>query len=207
MSSFQDFRSRFRDTRERAWEALVAAVVGVFFSDTEARAQNRIYTTARRNQYELKRFVKFAMVGVTGLAVDYAVLNVLAHVFHVESWLAMAVAFIVAATNNFIWNIAWVYPESRQEFWRHFPTFLAVNAVGLGINELILFLCEAPIERLAGSAVIGLNLTKGIAAMVVMVWNFLINRFVTFRHVRWEKVNATLASERSEPQEQIESAL
>jgi putative flippase GtrA len=207
MSSFQDFRSRFRDTRERVWEALVAAVVGVFFADTEARAQNRIYTTARRNQYELKRFVKFAMVGVTGLAVDYAVLNVLAHVFHVESWLAMAVAFIVAATNNFIWNIAWVYPESRQAFWRHFPTFLAVNAVGLGINELILFLCEAPIERLAGSAVIGLNLTKGIAAVVVMVWNFLINRFVTFRHVRWEKVNATLASERSEPQEQIESAL
>ncbi len=207
MSSFQDFRSRFRDTRERAWEVLVAAVVGVFFSDTEARAQNRIYTTARRNQYELKRFVKCAIVGVTGLAVDYAVLNVLAHVFHVESWLAMAVAFIVAATNNFIWNIAWVYPESRQAFWRHFPTFLAVNAVGLGINELILFLCEAPIERLAGSAVIGLNLTKGIAAMVVMVWNFLINRFVTFRHVRWEKVNATLASERSEPQEQIESAL
>ena len=148
----------------------------------------KLYGVARANKPEVKRFVKFAIVGFSGLIVDYTILNILAHLLHVESWLAIAIAFVVAATNNFIWNRFWVYPESREHsIWKHFPTFLIVNIVGLGINELILFLFELPIEQLVGSAVLGLNLTKGIAAVIVMIWNFLVNRFVTFRDIKWKK--------------------
>ena len=148
----------------------------------------KLYGVARANKHEVKRFVKFAVVGFSGLIVDYTILNILAHLLNVESWLAIAIAFIVAAINNFIWNRLWVYPESRQHsIWKHFPTFFIVNAVGLGINEVILFLFEMPIEQMVGSAFIGLNLTKGIAAVIVMTWNFFINRFVTFRDVKWQK--------------------
>lgn len=157
----------------------------------------KLYGVARANKPEVKRFVKFALVGLSGLIVDYALLNILAHLFGVASWLAVAIAFIVAATNNFIWNRVWVYPESRQHsIWKHFPTFFIVNAVGLGINELILFLFELPIEELVGSAIIGLNLTKGIAAVIVMAWNFIVNRFVTFRDVAWQKNTARMRAEK-----------
>jgi putative flippase GtrA len=165
----------------------------------------KLYGAARENKQEVKRFVKFAVVGFSGLIVDYTVLNILAHIFGVASWLAVAVAFVVAATNNFFWNRVWVYPESRQHsIWKHFPTFLLVNAVGLGINELILFLFEVPIEHLVGNAVIGLNLTKAIAAVIVMFWNFAVNRFVTFRDVKWQKI---VGQPRVEEPEQFESAL
>ena len=147
----------------------------------------KLYGTARANKHEVKRFVKFMVVGFSGLIVDFALLNILAHVFNVASWLAIAIAFVFAAINNFIWNRLWVYPESRQHsLWRHLPTFLLVNAVGLGINELILFLFERPIESIVGSPVIGLNLTKAIAAVIVMLWNFIVNRLVTFRDVKWQ---------------------
>jgi len=165
----------------------------------------KLYGVARANKPEVKRFVKFAVVGFSGLIVDYTLLNILAHVLNFESWLAIAIAFIVAAMNNFIWNRLWVYPESRQHsIWKHFPTFFIVNAVGLGINEVILFLFELPIETVVGSAFIGLNLTKGIAAVIVMAWNFFINRFVTFRDVKWQK-NAGRAAATHEGQ--IDSAL
>ncbi|MCL5995537.1 MAG: GtrA family protein [Chloroflexi bacterium] len=165
----------------------------------------RLYGAARENKQEVKRFVKFAVVGFSGLIVDYTVLNILAHIFDVASWLAIAIAFVVAASNNFVWNRLWVYPESRQHsLWKHFPTFLIVNAVGLGINELILFLFELPIEQLVGSSIIGLNLTKAIAAVIVMAWNFLVNRFVTFRDVKWQR-NARKPA--VEQKEQFESAL
>ncbi|MCL4505935.1 MAG: GtrA family protein [Chloroflexi bacterium] len=163
----------------------------------------RLYGVARENKTEVKRFVKFTIVGFSGLIVDFTTLNILAYVFHFPSWLAIAVAFIVAATNNFIWNRLWVYPESRKHsIWKHFPTFLLVNAVGLFINELILFLFEYPIQNLLGNAVLGLNLTKAIAAVIVMVWNFVVNRFVTFRDVKWQKRTLVPIVE-----EQIESAL
>jgi len=35
---------------------------------------------------------------------------------------------------------------------------------------------------------IGLNATKMVAAVVVMLWNFFVNRFITFRDVKWQTV-------------------
>ena len=165
----------------------------------------RLYGVARANKYEVKRFVKFTITGFSGLVVDYTILNILAHLLNFPSWLAVAIAFCLAAVNNFIWNRFWVYPESRQHsIWKHFPTFFIVNAVGLGINELILFLFEVPITLLVSSEFWGLNLTKAIAAVIVMIWNFLVNRFVTFRDVKWRK---NIPEPVVEEEEQYESAL
>jgi putative flippase GtrA len=173
--------------------------------DMKLVKSTKLYGAARANKQEVMRFGKFMVVGFSGLIVDYSILNILAHVFNVASWLAVAVAFCVAAVNNFIWNRLWVYPESRQHsLWKTFPTFFVVNAVGLGINELILFLFELPISSLLGSDFWGLNVTKAIAAAIVMMWNFVVNRFVTFREVKWQ---AGVKPAGSEEANQYESAL
>ena len=158
--------------------------------------QTKIYGVARANKGEIKRFAKFAAVGFSGLIVDYMLLNLLTYVGRMAEPVALGVAFIAAAINNFIWNRLWVYPESRSEPKRkQLPVFLAVNAVGLGINELIFFgfnhLIDAMLAAVPFALIsshhqgIGLNLTKGIAAIVVMVWNYVVNRLVTFRNVKW----------------------
>ncbi|MCS6774526.1 MAG: GtrA family protein [Anaerolineae bacterium] len=148
----------------------------------------RLYRIARTNKPEVKRFVKFAIVGAMGLVVDYALLNVLAHGLHVYEPIAVGIAFVTAATHNYVWNRFWVYPESRTVKKRkQMPVFLTVNAIGLGINELVLFLCYAPISALISSSVIGLNLTKAISAVIVMIWNYAVNRLVTFRNVKWAR--------------------
>ena len=93
--------------------------------DMKLVKSTKLYGAARANKQEVMRFAKFMVVGFSGLIVDYTVLNVLAHIFNVESWLAVAVAFTVAATNNFIWNRLWVYPESRKDsLWKTFPHLL-----------------------------------------------------------------------------------
>ena len=156
------------------------------------------------NKPEVRRFIKFAVTGGVGLVIDYIVLNILAHVFDVPSPIAIAVAFMCAALNNFIWNRLWVYPESRSQPKRKLlPVFMAVNAMGLGINELTLLLLELPLSALFGSAILGLNVTKAIGAAIVMVWNFVVNRLVTFRSVKWGTAGATGASDSVE----IDSAL
>ncbi len=93
------------------------------------------------------------------------------------------------------------------------PVFLAVNTAGLLINELIFLLFQGtftsgvqlvPILWVQSHyRGIGLNVTKLIAAVIVMMWNFFVNRFVTFRGVKWQKTTP------EEPAEQaaIESAL
>ena len=157
----------------------------------------KLYGIARANKIEIKRFGKFAVVGFSGLLVDYVMLNVLTYFFKMQDWLAIAIAFALAACNNFVWNRLWVYPESRGEQKRkQLPVFFGVNAVGLGINELIFFFFNTPIDTVLAAAPIafisthhqgiGLNLTKAIAAVIVMIWNYVVNRLVTFRNVKWK---------------------
>lgn len=158
---------------------------------------SKLYGVARRNKPEVKRFAKFAIVGFSGLVIDVVLLNVFERTFGMAVPLAVALAFIVAAINNFIWNRLWVYPESRAQRKRtQLPIFLAVNAAGLLINEIIFALFQASITSLMLLVPItfvanhyqgiGLNVTKAIAAVVVMFWNFVVNRLVTFRNVKWE---------------------
>ena len=157
----------------------------------------RIWGRARRNKTEIVRFGKFAAVGLSGMTVDFVLLNILTYFLHMDKALAIAVAFVFAALNNFVWNRLWVYPESRGERKRKLlPIFLGVNAIGLGINELIYFLFNMPVSNLLSAFPIawvalhhqglGLNLTKAIAAVIVMAWNYGVNRRVTFRNVKWE---------------------
>jgi putative flippase GtrA len=46
--------------------------------------------------------------------------------------------------------------------------------------------------------------TKAIGALIVMMWNFFVNRFVTFRNVKWQK---NISVEPPPPAEMIDSAL
>lgn len=164
----------------------------------EVMKGSRLYGLARTNKPEIKRFVKFAIVGFTGLVIDIVLLNIFERNFGMPVPVAVALAFVIAATNNFIGNRLWVYPESRsQKKRKQLPIFLAVNAAGLLINELMFALFLTPITSLMRIVPIvfvqshyrgiGLNVTKLIAAVIVMLWNFIVNRLVTFRMVKWQK--------------------
>ena len=93
------------------------------------------------------------------------------------------------------------------------PVFLAVNTAGLLINELIFALLQPTFTALvlllpivfvqSHFRGIGLNVTKLFAAVIVMLWNFFVNRFVTFRHVKWQQNAPPAETEESA----IESAL
>ena len=157
----------------------------------------KLYGVARQNKPEIKRFGKFAVVGFSGLIVDVILLNILERNFGLAVPVAVAIAFVAAATNNFIWNRLWVYPETRnQQKRKQLPVFLAVNAIGLGISELIFAVAQMPISEIIRHVPIalvqkhylglGLNVTKAIAAIIVMMWNFVVNRAVTFRSVKWQ---------------------
>ena len=145
---------------------------------------------ARQNKTEVKRFGKFLVVGASGALIDFVLLNIITRFLPKE--ISVGLSFIFAASNNFIWNRLWVYPESRRFTKRtQMPVFLAVNAVGLGINLLIFRLFNTPIDAIVKAIPInlisshylgiGLNLTKVLATAVVLIWNFVVNRLVTFR--------------------------
>jgi putative flippase GtrA len=152
-----------------------------------------------RARREWTRFLKFSVVGTIGAVVDFGTFNVLHSLVHVASIPASVASFIAAGTSNFLWNRFWTYPDSRSKVpHRQAVQFAVVSLVGLGIRTPLFAALESPAiaaagRLLAGAArsgialplalspsTLGRNMALAAAVLVVLVWNFLANRYWTY---------------------------
>lgn len=99
------------------------------------------------------QFVRFCAVGASGYAVNlivYAAL--LAAGLHYLA--AAAIAFLVAAGSNYVWNRTWTFRTSDAPVLGQGLRALVVSGLSLGANQLFLFaLVSAGAGHIAGQAV------------------------------------------------------
>jgi len=152
-------------------------------------------TAILTNSRERARFVRFAIVGSIGAVVDFGVMNLLVQAFHTSLVLAGTISFIAAILSNFTWNRYWTYPDSRSKsILRQLVEFAIVSVMGLVIRVPILKFLEPVLERILlfmpyripmlDTATVADNLTLAIAVVIVMFWNFFINRYWTYSDVQ-----------------------
>ncbi|OQA47465.1 MAG: GtrA-like protein [Chloroflexi bacterium ADurb.Bin325] len=138
--------------------------------------------TGGRGTREIKRFIKFGVVGASGFLVDFAILNLLLFWAGLPPWLANTCSFAVAVTNTFTWNRLWTFPESRQRpVSRQLGQFFIVNLVGLGINQLAFLGSHALVWQRLFAPALAWNLAKATASGIALFWNFSANRLWTWR--------------------------
>jgi dolichol-phosphate mannosyltransferase len=99
------------------------------------------------------QFVRFCAVGASGYAVNLAVYAaLLAAGLHYLA--AAAIAFLVAAASNYLWNRTWTFRTSGAPVLGQGARALAVSALSLGANQLFLVaLVAAGAGHLAAQAV------------------------------------------------------
>ncbi len=148
--------------------------------------------TLLNNSLERKRFIRFALVGISGAVVDFGVFNLLASLLGVHASISQAISFTLAVINNFIWNRLWTYPETRGSSpVKQLIQFSLVNVIGLGIRTVLFSLIEKHMINLAAAVIphiltptiVGHNLTLAFVILVVMLWNYFANRYWTFKDV------------------------
>ncbi len=153
-------------------------------------------TTIVTNPVERARFVKFAIVGSVGAAVDFGAFNVLTHALAVEPVLASVISFSMAVLSNFTWNRYWTYPDSRSKpLGKQLAEFVVVNVIGGGIRTPVFAWLHTPLEgvfsdwdwlvRATGLSpqFFGYNVALAIALGLVMFWNYFVNRYWTYNDV------------------------
>lgn len=143
---------------------------------------------------ERTRFFRFAVVGIIGAVVDFGIENLLHRFFGVDYVISGGISFTCAILSNFIWNRYWTYPDSRSKpIGRQLVQFALVSVAGLAIRLPILHFLEPVVTRWMGQLppslwilppdALGENLTLAFAVVVVMFWNFFINRYWTYNDV------------------------
>ena len=147
------------------------------------------------NPRERERFLKFAVVGAVGALVDFGSFHLLMNLLGIEANWAQAGSFTFAIISNFIWNRVWTYPDSRSKpISSQLMSFFIINLVGLGIRTPIFNGLEEPFRNLFANFKflpiwiidadsLGYTFALGVAVVVVMFWNFLINRIWTYNDV------------------------
>jgi putative flippase GtrA len=116
---------------------------------------------------------KFGVVGATGYVINLIVFAILVAGLDLHHIPAAVGAFLVAVTNNFIWNRHWTFDaaggHAGHQAWR----FVAVSVAGLGVNliALTLLVDVAGAPELPGQA---------LAVAIAMPVNFIANKMWTF---------------------------
>ena len=140
----------------------------------------------RFDLWPVKRFLRFGVVGFSGVFVDMTMLYLLSDPSALGWGLTRSkiLASEVAIINNFLWNDAWTFADfsSQQKGWsKRFKRFLKFNVVclaGLILNVLILnFLFNLVFEDL----LYGRYIANFIAIAIVTVWNFWFNLKLSWR--------------------------
>jgi putative flippase GtrA len=90
--------------------------------------------------------------------------------------------------SNFTLNRYWTYPDSRSKpLSSQLSQFTVVSIIGLVINNGILLLLEPVFDGLlanfAAIPIRGYIPAKMVATVVVLFWNFFVNRYWTYSDV------------------------
>jgi len=155
---------------------------------------------AKERRADVVRFLKFSVVGVVGTAIDFGIFNLLHNVLGWYRVLSNTFSVTTAIVNNYLWNLYWVYPETRgRQNAKTFIQFVIVSISAWALNTGILWSSERWLfgthglfSGLVGAAaqmvsteheVLSSNAAKVLATGIVLFWNFFANRLWTFGDV------------------------
>jgi dolichol-phosphate mannosyltransferase len=131
---------------------------------------------ALRRRANWEQLVKFCVVGASGYVVNLVVYTLLLKGAGFHYLPAAIGSFLVAVTNNYLWNRAWTFRHQRGHVVLQGARFLVVSTLALGANLLALHLLV--------TAGLGEVLAQAIAIVLVTPVNFVGNKLWSFRHRR-----------------------
>ena len=125
------------------------------------------------SQTFLVKFIKFGIVGFSGVFIDFGVTYACKEWLKIQKYVANSIGFTVAASSNYLFNRIWTFKSQDPDIATEYTEFLVISLVGLGIANLIVWLIHGRFRQ-------NFYLSKLFAIGVVTVWNFFANYYITF---------------------------
>ena len=139
----------------------------------------------------MEQIMKFGAVGFLCFFIDYIVGFIVLHIvlaigifgensFSIGSQIGSALGFTVSVIVNYILSFKFVF-ERKEDMNRkaEFVIFIILSVIGLGLNQVIMWICTVPIynnvewiQQLLGYS-LAYTASKVVATAVVMVYNFI----------------------------------
>jgi len=114
-----------------------------------------------------EQIMKFGIVGIIAFIIDYGLMILLTELIGLNYLTSSAISFCISVCFNYLMSILWVFHVDKESGHqgRNFIIFISLSAIGLGLNQILMWL---------GTNILGLfyMFTKIGATAIVMVYNF-----------------------------------
>ena len=120
------------------------------------------------------QFFRYIFVGGTAFAVDFFFLYFFSDICGIYYLISGVLSFVISVLVNYIMSTKWVFnPDNSDNKVLEFNLFLIISTVGLVFTEILLYLF---------TDVFGLYylISKIIAAIIVLFWNFTARRIMFY---------------------------
>jgi putative flippase GtrA len=128
---------------------------------------------ALRARHNWVQLAEFCVVGASGYAVNLAVYSLALIALGLDYRIAATISFLVAVTNNYLWNRFWTFHDQRGHFGLQGMRFFVVSVSVYAANLLLLWLFV--------QIGIGKVVAQACAIVLVTPVNFVGNKLWSFR--------------------------
>lgn len=125
------------------------------------------------NKAFIFKFLKFGLVGFSGLIVDFSITYVCKERLKIHKYVANSMGFVVATSTNYLLNRYWTFGSHSPGLIIQFGKFFVVSLVGLVLSNALLYLLHDKLKW-------NFYFAKACAIVIVSLWNFFANYLYTF---------------------------
>lgn len=130
----------------------------------------------------LRRIGRFLAVGMLGTLIDFGLFVGLHAGLGVPTLTANTISYSAGIVNNFVLHRRWTFADQpRRAVGVQFTQFAGISLSALMLNNLLVWLLAPFFSTLLAHAGYGALLAKICATGIGLGWNFVANRFWTFR--------------------------
>lgn len=127
----------------------------------------------RLNHDFFLKFIKFGIVGFSGLLVDFGITILCKEKLKIHKYIANTFGFVFASVSNYLLNCYWTFDSKKGAEISQFGKFFIIALIGLMFNNLIIYLLNDKLK-------FNFYLSKFIAVGLVAIWNFYGNYLYSF---------------------------
>lgn len=126
-------------------------------------------------KYKLEEFFRYLLIGFVCAISDLFLLYVLVEYFHIWYLAAATISFVIITTTGFFGIKYYTFKNTDKNFHKQVVIFSIIACAGLVINTFFMYF----LVSIAGLWYLVSNI---ITKIIVLIWNFLANKYITFNN-------------------------
>jgi putative flippase GtrA len=123
----------------------------------------------------VRQFLKFAIVGASGMVVNFLVAHALERTTSLSWFADFAIGFMLGGVSNYIFNRLWTFGSRRNPLIEGLQ-FLIVSGIALGVGKIVFTIADY-------AHFTHFTVTWFAATISGTFVNFFMNKYWTFRHL------------------------